>query len=240
MNEDMPAKHKVNRRDAGTTSRRPIDRKAPRKGLKGGKDAPAFQRLSSGNRKSLVIQAARRLFALQTYERTRMEEIAAAAGCTTGPVYHFFKTKRAVFHAAVQSAVTDASSALTQIRNAHPELGPLTRLMLSCDRLLDLLNLKEAPAFSRDAPRVLGFDEWREMLDRTWLPMFVGDLRAAMIAGEVEPEPPEPLAALLIWSIVTVSNHVVGGTPRSAEMVERYRSCIHRMILRLKLPVPAA
>ena len=51
-------------------------------------------RLTGDERRVTIIRAARRLFADQGYENTKMEEVADAAGCTTGPVYHFFGSKR--------------------------------------------------------------------------------------------------------------------------------------------------
>ena len=51
------------------------------------------RRLKADERRLTLIRAAVRLFTEKGYGETRMEKIAAAAGCTTGSLYHFFKTK---------------------------------------------------------------------------------------------------------------------------------------------------
>jgi AcrR family transcriptional regulator len=53
-------------------------------------------RLKADERRERLVRAARKLFATRGYEATRMEDIAEAAGCTTGPLYHFYKTKQDV------------------------------------------------------------------------------------------------------------------------------------------------
>ena len=102
--------------------------------------------------------------------------------------------------------------------------------------LLDLLSVPEFTMVAREAPRVLSFDEWRKFLDQEVSPAFERDLRAAMIEGEIEPEPPEPLAAILTGAIVTAAARVSADEP--ADVAEQYRAVIRRIILRLKTVVP--
>src|SRR5579863_2996387 len=51
-----------------------------------------------------IVAAARDRFALLGYAATSNRDVAAAAGVTHGTVYHYFKTKRALFAAVVNCA----------------------------------------------------------------------------------------------------------------------------------------
>jgi AcrR family transcriptional regulator len=51
-----------------------------------------------------IVAAARNRFALLGYAGTSNRDVAAAAGVTHGTVYHYFKTKRALFAAVVNDA----------------------------------------------------------------------------------------------------------------------------------------
>ena len=237
----MTPKRPTKKKTPGTRRRRPDAAKGTSvESAQKKQPPPPRSRLTSDKRRDLIIRAARKLFSERSYEATRMEQIAEAAGCTTGPVYHFFGTKQVLFQEALNAAVKRLAASLSDARSKHPEFSPLTRLRFSCDRLLDLLNAKEAPAFALDAPHVVGVEQWRTLINDTWLPMFEGDLRAAMIEGEIQPEPPGPLATILIWAIVTATNQLAGQPSTSPEQVNQYRAAIQRIILRLKAAAPVA
>jgi hypothetical protein len=121
-------------------------------------------------------------------------------------------------------------------RGAHAEAGPLEQILLTCDYLLDLLANTEAVSFVRDAPRALGYAEWNRFNEEMVVRLLETDLRNAMIEGEIEPEPPQPLASILASAILAAANHAIDGA--DADSVERFRSAIRRVILRLKLPIP--
>ena len=55
------------------------------------------QRLPVGQRRELVLEAAGRLFGERGYERTRLDDIAAAAGVTKPIVYRHFDSKRDLY-----------------------------------------------------------------------------------------------------------------------------------------------
>ena len=198
-------------------------------------------RLTGDERRLVIIRAARRLFADKGYEATKMEEVAEAAGCTTGPVYHFFGTKRELYAAALRSGIHDARRSIDKVHVESPEASPLWRLQLSCDRLLDLLSVRETTNYALEAPRVLGYDAWLELFERGLIPLLERDLRAAMMDGEIDPEPPEPLAVLIAGAILTCGSRMAG-IPRDDSFgaeLERFRSALRRMIERLSVMVPA-
>ena len=61
----------------------------------------ARRRLPSSVRKAAIVEAATRLFASRGYERTRMEDVARAAGLTKGGLYFHFPDKMSLLRAVV-------------------------------------------------------------------------------------------------------------------------------------------
>ena len=195
------------------------------------------KRLKADERRQEIIRAARKLFTRKGYEATRVEEIAEAAGCTTGPVYHFFGTKRDIYAAALRAGIRTAATGMTKAREEAEETGSaLDRLIHSSDHLLGLLSNKEATSMALEAPRVLGIDDYREIFDKALLPFIESDLRIAMADGEIELEPPEPLAVLIGGAIVTSANHIaLAPRGKSKRELERFRGALARMLERLRI-----
>jgi AcrR family transcriptional regulator len=65
---------------------------------------PGRQRLSAEDRRSAIVDAARRLFARNGFHGTGTSEIAAAAGCSEPVIYKHFSSKQALFAAALEDA----------------------------------------------------------------------------------------------------------------------------------------
>lgn len=60
-------------------------------------NAPQPQRLPVVERRALIVEGAGRLFGERGYERTRLDDIAAAAGVTKPIVYRHFDSKRDLY-----------------------------------------------------------------------------------------------------------------------------------------------
>lgn len=188
-------------------------------------------RLKADDRREKLLRAARKLFTRNGYDATRMDEIAEAASCTTGPLYHFFKTKRDIFEAALRQSIDSVRGVAVEQRTGLSEASPLKRLHASCDYILDLLAIPETVMFIREAPRVLGTDQWKKIRDSLMLRTLEVDLRDAMIAGEIPPEPPAPLAAILWAATIEVIHHA---TDDQGGQIAPFRKALHRMIERLR------
>jgi AcrR family transcriptional regulator len=113
-----------------------------------------------------VVHAAQQLFAERGYASVSVDEIAAAAGCTKGAVYHSFKDKRDLFRAAcmlVLDRIVGQIEAATMEDVAHS----VDEIVTGGDKLFDAY---EAPSVRRllliDGPAVLGIDEWTRMQER--------------------------------------------------------------------------
>lgn len=196
------------------------------------------KRLKADERREEIIRAARMLFSRNGYEATRVEEIAEAAGCTTGPVYHFFGTKREIYAAALRAGIRDAATGLAEAREqAGDDPSALDLLIHSCDHILGRLSDKRVASFTLEAPRVLGVDDHREAFDKALLPFIESDLRTAMKDGEIALEPPEPLAVIIGGAVVTSANHIALATPRgkAKQELERFRGALTRLLERLRV-----
>jgi AcrR family transcriptional regulator len=113
-----------------------------------------------------MVRAAQRLFAERGYANVSVDEIAAAAGCTKGAVYHTFKDKRDLFRAACMLVL---DGIVEHIEGATMEVveHSVDEIVTGGDKLFDAY---EAPNVRRllliDGPAVLGIDEWTRMQER--------------------------------------------------------------------------
>jgi AcrR family transcriptional regulator len=147
-----------------------------------------------------LVRVARELFADRGYAAVPTEEIVQRAGVTRGALYHHFKDKRALFRAVVEqleqeTAERVASAALEQ---ADPWQVQITALNTYLDVCLD-------PAVQTilliDAPSVLGPAEWREIEATYGLALVRMGLESVMDAGQIERQPVEPLAHLMLGAL---------------------------------------
>ncbi len=192
--------------------------------------APA-KRLNAEARRELIVEAAIVLFTEKGYDDTKIEDIAFAAGCTTGPVYHFFGGKEEIFIAAYTEVSLSYWAFMREaMRRKTP---PLDKVIDICHQFY-ALPAKQVSEFTRSGLRVLGY---REVFSRQ---RFVREtitrlLREAMIAGEVDPAPPEPMAHLIVG--MTIEGLALVGISDEPEVaVKRYKEAVARFILGLKRP----
>lgn len=93
-------------------------------------------------RRRHIINAAAGLFAAKGFERTTTAEICKAAGMSAGNVFHYFPTKRAIFHAVfedAEDAQRDGATKAERLAAARTADDPWTAL-------LDTVDLLAAPA----------------------------------------------------------------------------------------------
>ena len=69
-----------------------------------------------------LVAAARRSFALNGYERSSLDSVAAAAGLSKGAVYVHFQTKQALFFAVAVETLAEARDRITLVTSRHPVL----------------------------------------------------------------------------------------------------------------------
>ncbi|MEV5125126.1 TetR/AcrR family transcriptional regulator [Streptomyces decoyicus] len=88
-------------------------------------------------RRRHIVNAATELFAAQGFERTTTAEICKAAGMSAGNLFHYFRSKRAIFHAVFaddepEDGVATKSERLAAARAAD---DPWTALLDTVDLL---------------------------------------------------------------------------------------------------------
>ena len=107
--------------------------------------------------RSAVLESAIRIFGRKGFAETSLDEIAADAGVTIRPIYHYFNSKLGLFEAAKD--VMEERVIETYQRDEHGNLDAIAVWRA-------FLGLCEDPAFRRillvDGPNVLGRDRWSQ------------------------------------------------------------------------------
>jgi AcrR family transcriptional regulator len=153
-----------------------------------------------------LVAAGRRLFGARGYASVGTEEIVAAAGVTRGALYHHFRDKRDLFRAVF----IDSETAFVQ-RVGESVAGvedPYELLVAALEATLDACTDRELARIAfLDGPAVLGYEDWRSIVDGYSLALLTTMLTQAMEAGALRRTPVEPLA------------HLVSGALNEAGMV---------------------
>ncbi len=151
--------------------------------------------------RAALVSAARGLFAERGYAAVGTEEIVRTAGVTRGALYHHFEGKRELFQAVYEDVEQRLLERIAELADQSAR-DPLEVLHAGAQAFLDAC---EDPAVQRiallDAPSVLGWEQWREIGMRYGLGLVEGTVQAAIDAGLIEPQPPGPLAHLLLGAI---------------------------------------
>lgn len=163
----------------------------------------AFQQLRD-DRRELILQAASQVFARKGLATTKIADVAAAAGVSYGLVYHYFRTKDAVFAALVERAA-QSTEALAHMILAQP-LTAWGRLEWTVQVML--VGLQQQPeAFMITLEAVTREEvpaESRQRLERSsglLRDVLGGLLREGQAAGLVCPGDPEQLITTFLSCI---------------------------------------
>jgi AcrR family transcriptional regulator len=148
-----------------------------------------------------LVAAGRALFGSDGFSATSVEAVAAAAGVTTGALYHHFRNKTELFAAVFEQVHMDVL-----VRNAQAaekgstEVGALTHAF---DDFLDaVLEPDVQRIMVTDGPSVLGLQRFTELDERFAFAAVVETLQRAMANAELAVAEPEVLAHLLLGALV--------------------------------------
>lgn len=164
--------------------------------------AKTRQRLPVAERRALIVEAAGRLFGERGYERTRLDEIAAAAGVTKPIVYRHFDSKRALYLALLDRHREDLSGFVA----AMPAEGtPEQRLRAVLEVWLDYVQARSYAwkMLFRDTgggPEIAARRREVHAEARAVLAELIGSLAAT----PVPPREVEPLAELMSMGMAAV------------------------------------
>lgn len=167
------------------------------------KDSERAQR--AGLTRLSLIEAARRLFTEHGYHAVGIRDITAAAGVTRGALAHHFADKEAVFVAVFDQIERELITATAE--PPHPTPGAVPDLWARFRQGVQLyLEAATRPDVQRvtliDGPAVLGWRRWRALEEGYSLGALITVLQAAMEAGRIRTRPVEPLAHLVLGSVM--------------------------------------
>ena len=169
-----------------------------------------------------LLAAARALFAEHGYAGVGTEEVVRRAGVTRGALYHYFRDKQDLFRAVFEQ--TEAEIMQTIIARVEGLTDPMEELAVGVRAFLDACGDPTLMRIGlRDAPGVLGWEEWREIGNRHGLGLVTGALGWAMDEGQIARADVRTLAHLLLAALAEASLLIASADdPRAArEEVER-------------------
>ena len=143
-----------------------------------------------------LLATARALFLRHGYETTTTQMVLSETGLSKGALYHHFKSKtdmmEAIYRAESKGAIDRAVS------HVGYEPSPLARLRAAC--LLWLKEVEDDDVSSilfELGPAALGRRRAKEIEDQFSMGLFLGLLKEASAAGEIDLPSPELTARLL-------------------------------------------
>src|SRR3954470_22867885 len=174
-----------------------------------------------------LLAAARSLFAERGYAEVGTEEVVRRAGVTRGALYHYFRDKQDLFRAVFEQ--TEAEIMQTIIARVEGLTDPMEELAVGVRAFLDAC---DDPALMRiglrDAPGVLGWEEWREIGNRHGLGLVTGALAWAMAEGQITRADVRTLAHVLLAALAEASLLIASADDPQAERAE-----VERTLMRL-------
>ena len=179
----------------------------------------------------LALQtAARRLWGERGYEAVGTPEIAEAAGVTRGAMYHQYADKRALFRAVVELVERDVITQLVATVDAAAPPAPADALRVAADAWLQIANDPEVRQLVLlDAPRVLGWAEFRDISLGSSLGLTEQLLTEVIEAGQFKPQPTRPLATILLGALDEAAMSIANADDPDAERAA-LRAVIHDLI----------
>jgi AcrR family transcriptional regulator len=169
-----------------------------------------------------LLAAARALFAEHGYAGVGTEEVVRRAGVTRGALYHYFRDKQDLFRAVFEQ--TEAEIMQTIIARVEGLTDPMEELAVGVSAFLDACGDPTLMRIGlRDAPGVLGWEEWREIGNRHGLGLVTGALGWAMDEGQIARADVRTLGHLLLAALAEASLLIASADDPGAarEEVER-------------------
>jgi AcrR family transcriptional regulator len=109
-----------------------------------------------------ILAAARKLFTAEGYDSSSIDEIAAAARVTSGALYHHFHNKREIMRAVFALLEAELKDRVTAASSGAK--SPTEAMRRSLRALFDAcLDDDIRSIVFEQAPRVLGWEEWRKI-----------------------------------------------------------------------------
>lgn len=147
-----------------------------------------------------LVEVAARLFGERGYAGVGTEQIVSAAGVTRGALYHHFRDKRALFRAVLlereRAWVQRVAERVLAVDDPYERLTTALEAVLDDDADEQLARIAYV-----DGPAVLGFADWRAVVEETSLGALVVMIEQAMEVGALRRAPAGPLAHLILGAL---------------------------------------
>ena len=147
-----------------------------------------------------LVEAGRRLFAERGFAGVSSEELATAAGVSTGALYHQFHSKRDLFLAVFEAVEATANDTIAIA--ATKGTDALDGLLQGC---LAFLQISSEPEYRRivllEGRAVLGWDAWQEVMLRHGLGSTTAAIQFVIKGGLIPPYDPTALAHVFLGAL---------------------------------------
>ena len=175
-----------------------------------------------------MLVAARKVFARDGYADAPLEAIVKAARVTTGAVYHHFGDKKGLFRAVAEDLegelLQKILAAAAHERDAWKRLTTAVRVMLELSLAPEMRQI-----LFRDAPNVIGANEWHEIEKRYALGAMIATLNDLAKAGVIRVDNPELLALMLLGAFREAA-HSVATSDDPKRMIKEAQGVIVGML----------
>jgi AcrR family transcriptional regulator len=164
--------------------------------------------------RAALLTAARELFAAKGFAGAGQEEIVQRAGVTRGALYHHFESKDDLFRAVYEEVETEVmghiaeAAMVTSDPKESLRLGALAWLEFAADPAVARICLIDAPAVLDPALR-------RQLAEQYGFGMVRAVLQECMDAGQITPQPVDPLARIVLAALLEAATLVGEGADRA-------------------------
>jgi AcrR family transcriptional regulator len=176
------------------------------------------------------MAAARELFAEQGYPATGREDIADRAGVSRGAIYHYFKSKPAIFTGVVN--VLDNELADKVIAAAQSADLAIDMLQRAARAYIEASAAADVSRIMADAPSVLGMKVYRAMNAKSCIAPLRAVLKRAALEGIDLPGDIDVVAAMLLGALNEAAL-LVATAPDPAEAAERVNETVDTFLWRM-------
>ena len=153
--------------------------------------------------RAALVAAGRARFAAAGFGGTSVEDIAAAAGVTTGALYHHFPNKVELFATVFETIEAELRDRSAAAARASTSDDPLEKLLAGFDAFLDAALESDVQRIAMvEAPAVLGLERYQEIDERYGYGGILASVEAARSVGRLETEDPATLSHLLLGALM--------------------------------------
>lgn len=150
-----------------------------------------------------LIASARELFAQHGYHAVSVRDVTARAGVTRGALGHHFTGKEDLFLAVFDAVESDLIASGANQTDDSSSLDAWARFRAGVQHYLDAVMRQDVQRITLiDGPAVLGWRRWRTLEEAYSLGSLTAVLRIAMDQGLIRQRPVEPLAHLVLGSVI--------------------------------------